>query len=115
MNVTLNVSHNSWSHGAPAFSQSFIASKRSVIKAGLPIPQRAFTASLANFGIAVNVKAEDGKTIMVNLFAEDQASTDYCYIYSKFAIKTNLYTYYPVTSPSTTVGLGEEEQSFVAL
>ena len=88
MNVTFTVFYSSLSHRAPAFSQSFTASKGTVTKVDLPIALRASTTSLANFDISVNVKAEDGKTIVVYLLNEDRASTDIALLYPKFATKT---------------------------
>ena len=113
-NVAFTVSHNSPSHGA-ASSQSFTASKGSVTKVDLPTALRAFTNSFANLDIAVNVKAEDGKTIVVYLLNEDAASTDIALLYPKFATKTNTYTYYAASSPSTVGGLGTGERSFVGI
>ena len=94
MNVMFTVSHNSRSLGLPDFSQSFTASKGSVTKIDLPLALRALTSSFANLDIAVNVKAEDSKTIMFYLLNEDEASTDYCpavYAYSTFATKAITY------------------------
>ena len=115
MNVTFTVSYNSPSHRISAFNQTFTASKGSVTKVNLPTGHRAFTTSPANLDIAVNVKAEDGKTIVVYLLNEDAASTDIALLYPKFATKTNTYTYYAVSSPKADPELGEGERSFVGI
>ena len=86
-----------------------------VTKVDLPTALRAFTTNFANLDIAVNVKAEDGKTIVVYLLNEDDASTDIALLYPKFATKTNAYTYYAASSPSTVGGLGTGERSFVGI
>ena len=114
-NVTFTVSHNARSHRLTAFNQTFTASKGSVTKVDLPTGLRAFTTSPANFDIAVTVKAEDGKTIVVYLLNEDRASTDIALLYPKFATKTNTYTYYAVSSPTADPVLGEGERSFVGI
>ena len=114
-NVTFTVSHNARSHQLTAFNQTFTASKGSVTKVDLPTGLRALTTSPANLDIAVNVKAEDGKTIVVYLLNEDAASTDIALLYPKFATKTNTYTYYAVSSPTVDPELGEGERSFVGI
>ena len=52
---------------------------------------------------------------MVYLLNEDVASTDIALLYPKCATKTNTYTYYAVSSPTTYLELGEGEQSFVGI
>ncbi len=115
INVTFTVAYNSRSHRLPAFSHSFIASKGSVTKVNLPIMLRANTTSPSNFDIAVNVKADGNKTIVVYLLNEGPASTDIALLYPKFATETGTYTYYAVCSPSTSGGLGVEDRSFVGI
>ena len=116
MNVSFTVSYGSRTHGVPPFTGTFTASKGSVTKVNLPTGLRAFTNSPANVDIAVNVKAEDGKTIVVYLLNEDAASTDIALLYPKFATKTNTYVYYAVSSPSTTENPeGGGERSFVGI
>ena len=112
MNVTFTVSYNSTSHRIPAFGQSFTASKGSVTKVNLPTGLRPVTTSLANLDIAVNVKAEGNKTIVVYLLNEDQASTDIALLYPKFATKTNTYTYYAVSAPKSSP---EGKRSFIGI
>ena len=115
MNVSFTVSYGSWTHGVPPFSQTFTASKGSVTKVNLPTGLRAFTTNPANFDIAVDVKAEDGRTIVVYLLNEDRASTDIALLYPKFATKTNTYIYYAVSSPSTSESLAGGDSSFVGI
>ena len=81
----------------------------------LPIVLRANPTSPNNFDIGVNVKAEENKTIVVYLLNEGPASTDIALLYPKFATKTGTYTYYAVSSPSTSGGLGEGDRSFVGI
>ena len=81
----------------------------------LPIALRAIPTSINNFDIAVNVKAEGNKTIVVYLLNEGPASTDIALLYPKFETKTDTYTYYAVSSPSTSEGLGEGDRSFVGI
>ena len=115
MNVTFTVSYHSTSHRIPAFNLSFTASKGSVTKVDLPTGLRASTTSLANLDIAVNVKAGDGKTIVVYLLNEDRVSTDIALLYPKFATKSNTYVYYAVSSPKADPELGEGKRSFVGI
>ena len=115
MNVTFTVSYGSPSHQVPAFSQSFTASKGTVAKVDLPIALRASTTSPANLDISVNVKAEDGKTIVVYLLNEDRASTDIALLYPKFATKTKTYTYYAVSAAKASADLRDGERSFVGI
>ena len=115
MDVTFTVSYESPSHQVFTFNQSFTASKGTVTKVNLPIALRAATTSPANFDISVNVKAEDGKTIVVYLLNEDQASTDIALLYPKFSTKTNTYTYYAVSAPKAAAHLRDEERSFVGI
>ena len=116
MSVTFTVSYNSTSHRIPAFNQTFTASKGSVTKVNLPTGLRASTTSPDNFDIAVNVKAEGNKTLVVYLLNEDRASTDIALLYPKFATKNNTYVYYAVSSPSTTENPeGGGERSFVGI
>ena len=114
-NVTFTVSYGRPSHHVPAFNQSFTASKGTVTKVDLPIALRASTTSTADVDISVNVKAEDGKTIVVYLLNEDQASTDIALLYPKFSTKTNTYTYYAVSAPKAAAHLREGERSFVGI
>ena len=114
-NVTFTVSYNSPSHRLPAFSQSFTASKGAVTKVDLPIALRASTTSTATFDISVNVKAEDGKTIVVYLLNEDRASTDIALLYPKFATKTNTYIYYAMSAAKAAENLRDGERSFVGI
>ena len=115
-NVTFTVSHNARSHRLTAFNQTFTASKGSVTKVNLPTGLRASTTSPANFDIAVNVKAEGNKTLVVYLLNEDRASTDIALLYPKFETKNNTYVYYAVSSPSTTENPeGGGERSFVGI
>ena len=81
----------------------------------LPIALRAIPTSINNFDRAVNVKAEGNKTIVVYLLNEGPASTDIALLYPKFETKTDTYTYYAVSSPSTSEGLGEGDRSFVGI
>ena len=111
MNVTFTVSYNSRSRLIPRFDQSFIASKGSVTKVNLPIVLRANPT--INFDIAVNVKAEENKTIVVYLLNEGPTSTDIALLYPKFATKTNTYTYYAVSSPKASSDLEQGDWSFV--
>ena len=115
MNVLFTVSYGSRSHRVPPFSQTFTARKGSVTKVNLPIGLRALTTNPANFDIAVDVKAEDGRTIVVYLLNEDRASTDIALLYPKFATKTNTYIYYAVSSPSTSESLAGGDRSFVGI
>ena len=115
MNVTFTVSYGSQTHRVPAFNHSFTASKGTVTKVKLPIALRASTTSPANLDISVNVKAEDGKTIVVYLLNEDRASTDIALLYPKFATKTNTYTYYAVSASKAGADLAEGEKSFVGI
>ena len=116
MNVSFTVSYGSRSHRVPPFAGTFTASKGSVTKVNLPIGLRAFTTSPANFDIAVNVKADGNKTLVVYLLNEDRASTDIALLYPKFATKTNTYVYYAVSSPSTTENPeGGGQRSFVGI
>ena len=114
-NVMFMVSYGSQTHRVPAFNQSFTASKGTVTKVNLPIALHAVTTSLANFDISVNVKAEDGKTIVVYLLNEDRASTDIALLYPKFATITKTYTYYAVSAARAVANLREGEQSFVGI
>ncbi len=115
MNVSFTVSYNARSRRLSAFSQTFTASKGSVTKVNLPKELRAFTTSPANFDIAVNVKADENKTVVIYLLNEDAASTDIALLYPKFATKTNTYTYYVVSSPSTTETPEGGDRSFVGI
>ena len=112
-NVMFMVSYGSQTHRVPAFNQSFTASKGTVTKVDLPIALRASTTSPANLDISVNVKAEDGKTIVVYLLNEDRASTDIALLYPKFATKNSTYTYYAVSASKAAAGEGEK--SFVGI
>ena len=115
MNVMFTVSYYSPSHRVSAFNQSFTARKGAVTKVDLHIALRAATTNPVNFDISVNVKAEDGKTIVVYLLNEDRASTDIALLYPKFATKTNTYTYYAVSTAKASAGLRERERSFVGI
>lgn len=116
MNGSFTVSYNARSRRLSAFSQTFTASKGLVTKVNLPTGLRALTTNPANFDIAVNVKAEGNKTLVVYLLNEDAASTDIALLYPKFATKTNTYVYYAVSSPSTTENpAGGGERSFVGI
>ena len=115
MNVTFTVSYNSRSRLIPRFDQSFIASKGSVTKVNLPIALRAIPTSINNFDIAVNVKAEGNKTIVVYLLNEGPTSTDIALLYPKFATKTNTYTYYAVSSPKASSDLEQGDWSFIGI
>ena len=116
MNVSFTVSYGSRTHGVSPFTGTFTASKGSVTKINLPTGLRAFTTSPANFDIAVTVKAEGNNTIVVYLLNEDAASTDIALLYPEFATKANTYTYYAVSSPSTTENPeGGGERSFVGI
>ena len=114
-NVTFAVSYSSPSRRVPTFNQSFTASKGTVTKVDLPIALRASTTSTATFDISVNVKAEDGKTIVVYLLNEDRASTDIALLYPKFATKTKTYTYYAVSAAKASADLRDGERSFVGI
>ena len=115
-NVMFTVSHNARSRRLSPSNQTFTASKGSVTKVNLPTGLRAFTTSPANLDIAVNVKAEGNKTLVVYLLNEDRASTDIALLYPKFATKTNTYVYYAVSSPSTAENPeGGGERSFVGI
>ena len=113
MNVSFTVSYGS--RTVPSFTGAFTASKGSVTKVNLPKGLRPLTTTPVNFDIAVNVKAEGNKTIVVYLLNEDQASTDIALLYPKFATKTNTYTYYAVSSPSTSENPEGGERSFVGI
>ena len=115
MNVTFTVSYNSRTRQLLNINRSFIASTGSVTKVNLPIVLRAIPTSIYNFDIAVNVKAEGNKTIVVYLLNEGPASTDIALLYPKFETKTDTYTYYAVSSPSTSEGLGEGDRSFIGI
>ena len=115
MNVMFAVSYSSPSRRLAAFNQSFTARKGTVTKVDLPIALRASTTSTATFDISVNVKAEDGKTIVVYLLNEDRASTDIALLYPKFATKNNTYTYYAVSAAKAAAHLRDEERSFVGI
>ena len=116
MNVSFTVSYGSRSHRVPPFAGTFTASKGSVTKVNLPIGLRAFTTSPANFDIAVTVKADGNKTLVVYLLNEDRASTGIALLYPKFETKTDTYVYYAVSSPSTSDNPeGGGERSFVGI
>ena len=104
----------SYSNPSP-FNQSYTASKGTVTKVDLPVALRPSTTSPAKLDISVNVKAEDGKTIVVYLLNEDPASTDIALLYPKFATKNNTYTYYAVSAAKAAANLRDRERSFVGI